>query len=77
MKPPLRRVRSYDETLAFYDERLGLRVARKHIAWMIDAEFGTPARETRKAICMLEEPRLVREALVRLFDTGEREAAAA
>ena len=67
----------YDETLAFYDERLGLRVARKHIAWMIDAEFGTPARETRKAICMLEEPRLVREALVRLFDTGEREAAAA
>jgi hypothetical protein len=25
--------------------RLGVRIARKHIAWMIDAAFGAPARE--------------------------------
>src|SRR5690606_8112667 len=67
----------YDDTLAFYDEGLGLRIARKHIAWMIDAEFGEAARATRKRICMMETPRQVREALVRLFETGELEAAAA
>jgi nifR3 family TIM-barrel protein len=58
----------YEETLAFYDHGLGVRIARKHIAWMIDAEFGPNARETRKAICMLDDPRLVREALMRLFE---------
>jgi nifR3 family TIM-barrel protein len=58
----------YEDTLAFYDHGLGLRIARKHIAWMIDAEFGAAARETRKAICMLEDPRLVRAALMRLFE---------
>lgn len=58
----------YEETLAFYDVRLGVRIARKHIAWMIDAVFGEPARETRKQICTLEDPKLVREALIALFE---------
>jgi nifR3 family TIM-barrel protein len=58
----------YEHTLAFYDHGLGLRIARKHIAWMIDAEFGSDARETRKVICMMEEPARVRAALIRLFD---------
>ena len=58
----------YDDTLAFYDHGLGVRIARKHIAWMIDAEFGADARETRKDICMMEDPRAVREALIQLFD---------
>lgn len=58
----------YEDTLEFYDHGLGIRIARKHIAWMIDAEFGAAARETRKAICMLEDPARVREALVRLFE---------
>jgi tRNA-dihydrouridine synthase B len=66
----------YEHTLAFYDHGLGLRIARKHIAWMIDAEFGAAAREVRKSICMMEGPRAVRAALIQLFD-GEpmREAA--
>ncbi len=66
----------YEDTLTFYDRGLGVRIARKHIAWMVDAEFGLDARETRKAICTMEEPRHVRAALIRLFD-GEplREAA--
>ena len=66
----------YDDTLEFYDGTLGIRVARKHIAWMIDAEFGADARETRKEICVLDDPKRVREALIRLFDDGLDRAAA-
>ena len=65
-----------DDTLAFYDGALGVRIVRKHIAWMIDAEFGATAREVRKQICMLDDPRRVREALIRLFDEGSERAAA-
>jgi tRNA-dihydrouridine synthase B len=66
----------YDDTLGFYEGGLGIRVARKHIAWMIDAEFGDGAREIRKEICTLEEPGRVREALIQLFDDGLDRAAA-
>jgi len=66
----------YDDTLAFYDLPLGVRIARKHIAWMIDAEFGPEMREARKTICSLDDPRRVREALLALFDGGEERAAA-
>jgi tRNA-dihydrouridine synthase B len=65
-----------EDTLAFYEGALGVRIARKHIAWMIDAEFGAEAREVRKQVCMLEDPRQVREALIRLFDAGLERAAA-
>ncbi|MBP6689041.1 MAG: tRNA dihydrouridine synthase DusB [Hyphomonadaceae bacterium] len=66
----------YDDTLDVYDSKLGIRIARKHIAWMIDAELGADARELRKRICMLEDPHLVREALIQLFDDGLDRAAA-
>lgn len=65
-----------DDTLSFYEGQLGVRIARKHIAWMIDAEFGAEARDIRQAICMLEDPRRVRDALIRLFDDGLDRAAA-
>jgi len=65
----------YDDTLAFYDRPLGVRVARKHIAWMIDAVFGDAAREQRKAICVLENPAAVRAALITLFEPQLAEAA--
>lgn len=65
-----------DDTLAFYDGALGVRIARKHIAWMIDSEFGAAARDIRKQICMLEDPRRVREALIQLFDDESDRAAA-
>jgi len=58
----------YEDTLSFYDRGLGVRIARKHIAWTIDAVFGDAAREKRKAICMLEDPQRVRHALGALFD---------
>ncbi len=65
-----------DDTLEFYSGTLGVRVVRKHIAWMIDAEFGAEARDIRKAICTLDDPGRVREALVSLFDDGLERAAA-
>ena len=66
----------YEDTLEFYDRGLGVRVARKHIAWTIDAVFGAAAREKRKAICTLEDPKRVREALCALFDSEPELAAA-
>ncbi len=67
----------YEETLGFYGESLGVRIARKHIAWMIEAEFGALAREARKAICIIEEPLRVREALSELFESDNLVADAA
>jgi nifR3 family TIM-barrel protein len=62
----------YEDALGFYEHGLGLRVARKHIAWTIDAVFGAGAREARKAICALEDPDRVRAALWALFDRAPR-----
>jgi nifR3 family TIM-barrel protein len=66
----------YDETLEFYGPLLGMRVARKHIAWSIDAAFGDAARFRRKAICTLTDTHAVRRALIDLFDDAEGRAAA-
>ena len=66
----------YEDTLDFYDARLGLRIARKHIAWSIDAVFGPSARDKRAAICRLEEPARVRHELCALFDCEPERAAA-
>lgn len=81
MPPPRARMLAsllalYDDTLDFYDHGLGVRVARKHIAWTIDAIFGDAARAQRKIICTFEEPARVRDALHALFE-GEPELAAA
>lgn len=63
----------YDDTLDFYEPGLGLRIARKHIAWTIDAILGPSAREQRKTICMSTDPAYVRGALRALLaDEPER-----
>lgn len=66
----------YEDTLDFYGRGLGVRVARKHIAWTVDAVFGANARALRKSICTLEDPSAVREALSRLFECNQQLAAA-
>jgi tRNA-dihydrouridine synthase B len=66
----------YEDTLDFYDHGLGIRIARKHIAWTIDAVLGPSARERRKAICMLEDPKRVREEICALFDGVPEKVAA-
>lgn len=58
----------YEETLCFYGSALGVRVARKHIAWTMDGLFGAAAHARRKQICMLDEPNLVRAALASLHN---------
>jgi tRNA-dihydrouridine synthase B len=79
--PPARLLQSllelYADSLAFYDGVHGARVARKHIAWTIDAVLGPQAREARKAICTIEDPRRVRDALIALFDGAQDAAVAA
>jgi len=66
----------YDDTLDFYPLGLAVRVARKHIAWTIDAVYGASAREQRRAICVMEDPKRVREALCALFEDEPALAAA-
>lgn len=67
----------YDDTLELYGPKLGARVARKHIAWTIDAHFpNDEVRARRKTICVMEDPRAVRGALIDLFlQSDAREAA--
>ena len=69
----------YEDTLRFYGESLGKRVARKHIAWSIDASdinMDGPARRAARArICTMESPHDVRLALEDVFSDGWREAA--
>lgn len=78
--PPERLLESllalYEDSLAFYDGAHGARVARKHIAWTIDAVIGPSAREERKRICTMENPRDVRDALLALFDGAPERIAA-
>ncbi|MGE0595106.1 MAG: tRNA dihydrouridine synthase DusB [Hyphomonadaceae bacterium] len=66
----------YEDTLSFYGARLGLRVARKHVAWTMDAVFGAPARERRRQICTLEDAHQVRRALAALSAEFEERVAA-
>ena len=68
-------LRLYRRILDFYGERLGLRIARKHLAWAIDAEFPGEAdmRAARKRICTMERPADVERALQALFvETANR-----
>jgi nifR3 family TIM-barrel protein len=70
----------YDDTLAFYGADLGIRIARKHIAWAIDAHApdtldAATRRQVRADICRMTSPREVYAALSRLFSNDLREAA--
>ncbi|MBB5519961.1 tRNA dihydrouridine synthase DusB [Amphiplicatus metriothermophilus] len=66
----------YDDTLALYGEPLGARMARKHLAAYVDhapvAVDPACRRAARAAICTLNSPTRVREAL-QMFFAGEAE----
>jgi tRNA-dihydrouridine synthase B len=70
----------FRDSLAFYGERLGLKIFRKHLAayieqapWPAEAEV---RRAARAALCRLEDPRAVEAALTGLWtDPGRRLAA--
>jgi nifR3 family TIM-barrel protein len=70
-----------EDSLSFYGEHLGKRVARKHIAWAIDANVDWIAPEPRRArraeICRLEDPKAVTAALGALFAQADQQRIAA
>ncbi len=60
----------YEAILAFYGRDLGLRVARKHLGWYLDA-----AAAPRGAILTCDDPATVLRGLAAAFATPLREAA--
>ena len=61
----------FNDSLAFYGDRLGLRIFRKHLAAYIEHAPRPNAAEDRRiaraAICRLEEPREVERNLIALW----------
>ena len=70
----------FHDSLAFYGDRLGLKVFRKHLAAYIEnAPHPTAAqdrREARSALCRLEAPRDVERELIALWRDPETRMAA-
>jgi nifR3 family TIM-barrel protein len=69
----------FDAALAFYGERLGQKVFRKHLGWYIEAAPWPPQQDARRSakaqLCRLEQPAQVRSALRALWDRSEALAA--
>jgi tRNA-dihydrouridine synthase len=68
------------ESLAFYGDKLGLRIFRKHLGWYVE---GAPTpidpadrRAAKSALCRLDDPRAIEAGLARLW-SGELERWAA
>jgi tRNA-dihydrouridine synthase B len=70
----------FQDALAFYGERLGLKMFRKHLASYIEAaplpDTAEERRAARAALCRLETPAEVEAALTRLWTQPERRLAA-
>ena len=68
----------FDDALAFYGERLGLKVFRKHLGWYVEAgpAPADPAarRQAKAQLCRLEQPHEVRAALKALWSADNRSA---
>jgi tRNA-dihydrouridine synthase B len=68
----------FRDSLAFYGDRVGLRMFRKHLAAYVEAApCGSleDRRQTRARFCRIEEPREVEAALTALWIEPERLAA--
>lgn len=70
----------YEDTLSFYGPALGARVARKHVAWAIDAHApdmdAAARRRVRADICTMDSPEAVIAAIARVFGEADRREAA-
>lgn len=73
-------LRHLDESLAFYGERLGLLMFRKHLAAYVDAapwpHDTTARRSARASLCRLDSAREVATALRRLWTPASQRLAA-
>jgi nifR3 family TIM-barrel protein len=69
----------FSEALAFYGERLGLKVFRKHLGWYVEAApwpaGAAERREAKSRLCRLEQPDEVRAGLAALWRQDLRLAA--
>jgi nifR3 family TIM-barrel protein len=65
----------YLGVLEEYGVAVGVRAARKHLDWYLQAAGIVPAREARWALLNSAEPNDVRQMIRRLFRTSRREAA--
>ena len=69
----------FNEALAFYGERLGLKIFRKHLGWYVEAApwpaDAAVRREAKSRLCRMDEPADVRSGLRSLWDNSERLAA--
>lgn len=67
-----------EDSLAFYGAGLGLRIARKHVAWAIEAtDLGlapAEARALRARLCTLESAREVLSGVTAVFGEARRAA---
>ena len=70
----------FNDSLAFYGDRLGLRIFRKHLASYIDnAPWPMQAearREARSALCRMGDPSQVERSLVALWRDPQKRLAA-
>jgi len=68
------------ETIAFYGERIGLKIFRKHLGWYVEGAPAPVAAEARRAakstLCRLERAAEVEAALIALW-SGDAERLAA
>ena len=68
------------ETLAFYGDRIGLKIFRKHLGWYIEGAAELASAEALRAaksrLCRLEQPAEVEAALIALW-SGEPDRLAA
>jgi len=62
------------ETLAFYGDRIGLKIFRKHLGWYVEGASRPASAEARRAaksqLCRLEQPADVEAGLIALW-SGE------
>jgi tRNA-dihydrouridine synthase B len=62
------------ETLAFYGDRIGLKIFRKHLGWYVEGAAMPATQEARRAaksqLCRLEQPGEVEAGLIALW-SGE------
>ncbi len=67
-------------TLAFYGDRLGGMMFRKHLGWYIEAAPWPADAQTRRAakadLCRLDDPKAVEAGLIRLWTNGDMRLAA-
>jgi tRNA-dihydrouridine synthase len=67
------------DTLAFYGDRLGLRIFRKHLGWYVEQapwpSCAQTRREAKSALCRLESGEEVERGLSQLWGLERRLAA--